>query len=128
MHTNSSPIVLLFSFILGLFPSVHRSDLNPHMRFVSYNLRYDSRPDNVTVGESIARIPDQLEEPTYLARKGEQPWSERRLRVAEQLLGEGIVLAGFLEALVRQVKDLAQLFGNDWAWVKRRRQLLSYFR
>ena len=26
---------------------------------------------------------------------------------------------GFQEALVRQVNDLAELLGNDWAWVRR---------
>jgi hypothetical protein len=37
----------------------------------------------------------------YLRQSGEQPWSLRRLRVAEHLLGEGIMLAGLQEALVR---------------------------
>ncbi|KAF9032865.1 hypothetical protein BDZ89DRAFT_1091189 [Hymenopellis radicata] len=87
------------------------------MRFVTYNLRYDSQPDGISVAQSIARIPDQLEEQPYLELRGEQPWSKRRLLVAQQVLSEGIVLAGFQEALVRQVKDLAELFGDDWAWV-----------
>ncbi|KAJ7778966.1 hypothetical protein B0H16DRAFT_1683248 [Mycena metata] len=71
-------------------------------RMVTYNLRYDSKPDNIT------------------------PWSLRRLRVAEQLMSEGIILAGvvpevfvegFQEALVRQVHDLAELLGTDWGWI-----------
>lgn len=92
------------------------------MRFVTYNLRYDSQPDNITVQQSLATIPDPLVAPGYLRKNGEQPWSLRRLRVAEHLLGEGIVLAGFQEALVRQVNDLAELLGSDWDWVCRWRR------
>ncbi len=88
------------------------------MRFVTYNLRYDSQSDGISVAQSIAQIPDQLQEQPYLELRGEQPWSKRRLLVAQQVLSEGIVLAGFQEALVRQVKDLAELFGDDWAWVR----------
>ncbi|KAJ7175183.1 Endonuclease/exonuclease/phosphatase [Mycena crocata] len=87
------------------------------MRFVTYNLRYDSQPDNITVRQSLERLPDPLLGPGYHRKRGEQPWSLRRMRVAEHLLGEGIVLAGFQEALVRQVHDLAELFGEDWGWV-----------
>ncbi|KAJ7108168.1 Endonuclease/exonuclease/phosphatase [Mycena epipterygia] len=87
------------------------------MRLVTYNLRYDSQPDNITVQQSLDNLPDPLDAPGYQRKSGEQPWSVRRLRVAEQLLGEGIVLAGFQEALVRQVHDLAELFGPDWDWV-----------
>ncbi|KAJ7754168.1 Endonuclease/exonuclease/phosphatase [Mycena maculata] len=87
------------------------------MRFVTYNLRYDSQPDNITVKQSLALLPNPLEGPGYFRKSGEQPWSIRRLRVAEQLLGEGIILAGFQEALDRQVHDLAELFGPEWDWV-----------
>jgi hypothetical protein len=55
----------------------------------------------------------------YLRQSGEQPWRLRCLRVAEHLLGGEIMLAGFQDALVRQVHDLAALFGEDWDWVSR---------
>ncbi|KAJ7608645.1 Endonuclease/exonuclease/phosphatase [Mycena rosella] len=87
------------------------------LRIVTYNLRYDSQPDKITVRQSLDRLPDPLTGPGYFRKRGEQPWSLRRLRVVEQLLGEGIVLAGFQEALVRQVHDLAEPFGADWDWV-----------
>ncbi|KAJ6483840.1 Endonuclease/exonuclease/phosphatase [Mycena vitilis] len=87
------------------------------LRFVTYNLRYDSQPDGITVQQSLDTLPDPLIGPGYLRKSGEQPWSTRRLRVAEHLLGERIALAGFQEALVRQVHDLAELFGSDWEWV-----------
>ena len=68
-------------------------------------------------------------------KRGEQPWSTRRIKVYQQFQNEGIVLArefleampmllrvlkarvGFPEALVRQVTDLATLFGDDWVRV-----------
>ncbi|KAL0562353.1 hypothetical protein V5O48_019734, partial [Marasmius crinis-equi] len=86
------------------------------MRIASWNLRFDSQPDNITVEQSIAALPDPLVEFPFLGVQGEQPWSTRRLRVAETLLSEGIELAGFQEALVRQVNDLAELFGSEWSW------------
>ncbi|KAK7439789.1 hypothetical protein VKT23_017364 [Stygiomarasmius scandens] len=74
-------------------------------------------PDNITVQESIDALPDPLEQPEFLNGHNERPWSTRRLRVAETLLSENIQLAGFQEALVRQVNDLAQLFGDEWNWI-----------
>ncbi|KAJ6612844.1 Endonuclease/exonuclease/phosphatase [Mycena sp. CBHHK59/15] len=87
------------------------------LRMVTYNLRFDSMPDNITVQQSLAAVPDPLVQPAYLALTDEQPWSTRRLKVAEHLISEGIVLAGFQEALVRQVDDLAELLGDGWGWV-----------
>ncbi|KAK7059981.1 Endo/exonuclease/phosphatase domain-containing protein, partial [Favolaschia claudopus] len=87
------------------------------MRFVTYNLRFDAQPDSISVAQSLDRLTDPLVEPKYLSKGGEQPWSLRRMRVAEHLLSEGAVLCGFQEALVRQVRDLAELFGDGWAWV-----------
>ncbi|KAJ7461225.1 hypothetical protein FB451DRAFT_964439, partial [Mycena latifolia] len=69
-------------------------------------------PNNITVQQSLANISDPLIQPSYLSLTKEQPWSLRRLRVAEHLIGEGIVLAGFQEVLVRQVDDLAELLGT----------------
>lgn len=106
------------------------------MRLVTYNLRFDSIPDKVTVQESLNLLnsTDPLQQPLYLDINHEQPWSVRRIRIAEHLLSEGIILAGealpvsmhlftyfgvlgLQEALIRQVHDLAQLFGKDWSWV-----------
>ncbi|RPD60637.1 hypothetical protein L226DRAFT_461201 [Lentinus tigrinus ALCF2SS1-7] len=87
------------------------------MRIATYNLRYDSQPDSITVQQSLDNLPDPLQAPTYYGKKGEQPWSTRRIKVYEHLQYEGVVLAGFQEALVRQVTDLATLFGDGWGWV-----------
>ncbi|KAF8963085.1 Endonuclease/exonuclease/phosphatase [Flammula alnicola] len=93
------------------------------MRFVTYNLRFDSKPDNITVQQSLNALAsvDPLQQPTFFNITKEQPWSVRRLRVADLLLSENIVLAvvqltGFQEALIRQVRDLAELLGDEWAW------------
>lgn len=64
------------------------------MRFASFNLRFDSKPDNITVQQSIDSLPDPLVQFKFLNITQEQPWSTRRLRTAELLLSEGIVLAG----------------------------------
>ncbi|KAI3612979.1 endonuclease exonuclease phosphatase family protein [Moniliophthora roreri] len=86
-------------------------------RVASWNLRFDSKPDNISVQDSISALPDPLEPFGFLNGSAERPWSTRRLRVAETLLSEGIQIAGFQEALVRQVNDLAELFGDDWSWI-----------
>ncbi|KAG7097724.1 hypothetical protein E1B28_005045 [Marasmius oreades] len=87
------------------------------MRMATWNLRFDSKPDNITVQQSIDALPDPLVEFPFQGVHGEQPWSTRRLRVAQTLLSEDIDIAGFQEALVRQVRDLAELLGDDWSWV-----------
>ncbi|KAK2465083.1 hypothetical protein APHAL10511_002891 [Amanita phalloides] len=87
------------------------------MRLVTYNLRFDALPDNFTVQDSLNALPDPLIQPSYLAIHQEQPWSTRRIRIAETLLSSEIDIACFQEALVRQVNDLSELFGDGWGWV-----------
>ena len=65
------------------------------MRIVTYNLRYDSNPDDIPVQESLDVLQDPLQEPQFLQLQGEQLWSTRRIRVAEQVVGEGAVMAGW---------------------------------
>jgi len=83
---------------------------------------------------------DPTQQPLYLGLAGhEQPWSSRRIRIAQDLISEGVVLAGtsiyiaqiqtfpvdiffvflgFQEALHHQALDLNELLGDDWAWVR----------
>jgi hypothetical protein len=63
-------------------------------RVATHNLRFDSMPDNITVQESIAALPDPLMQPVFLGLSGEQPWSTRRLKIAEHILSEGVILFG----------------------------------
>jgi len=71
------------------------------MRIATYNLRYDSEPDQITVQQSLDALKDPLIQPPFLKYIDEQPWSTRRIRVAEQILGEGTVIASsaFLSTL-----------------------------
>jgi len=87
----------------------------------SYNLRYDSRPDNKTVKESLAALPNPLRKPAqfYSDVRRERPWSERRIRVWQQLAAEHLDIIGFQEALHRQVLDLHELLnldGNEFSY------------
>ncbi|KAJ7193620.1 hypothetical protein GGX14DRAFT_588245 [Mycena pura] len=53
------------------------AEFSPLMRLVTYNLRYDPRPDNITV-QQLDALPDPLVLPGYQRRSGEPPWSLRR--------------------------------------------------
>ncbi|EJD54707.1 DNase I-like protein [Auricularia subglabra TFB-10046 SS5] len=87
------------------------------LRFVTYNLRYDSRPNNVSVAESLAALPDPLAPVDYYAQSGEQPWSLRRHYITERVLSEGAVVFSLQEGLVRQINDLTELLGSGWDYV-----------
>lgn len=83
-----SRVVFSFSFLAPLLAACAA------MRVSTYNLRFDSMPNNITVQESIASLPDPLQEPHFLSITTEQPWSTRRIRVAEYLLSEDVVVSG----------------------------------
>ena len=66
-----------------------------NIRLATWNLRYDTMPDNTSIEETLDRLPGKLEPPKrYSNVTKEYPWSERRIKVAKQLLSEDIVLAG----------------------------------
>lgn len=65
------------------------------LRFMSYNVRFDSRPDSVSVDDSLHALPKGLPfEPVYYANSTEQPWSRRRLYIANDILFNRIDLYG----------------------------------
>lgn len=66
------------------------------MRIATYNLRFDSQPNNITVQQSLDALGDPLQQPVFQQIKTEQPWSTRRIRVAEHLQREGVVIAGLI--------------------------------
>jgi len=86
------------------------------MHIVSWNLRYDKLPDSISVSESLKTMPGALDKPNFTNATDEQPWSTRRLKVAQQLLTEDIVLAGFQEAVERQVLDMRKLL-EGWDYI-----------
>ncbi|PIL28903.1 hypothetical protein GSI_08949 [Ganoderma sinense ZZ0214-1] len=110
-----APLLGLLSIALTIGPQ--GGTMAQSLRISTYNLRYDSMPNNITVAETLSSLPDPLTPPTYYGDTGEQPWSTRRVKVYQHLDQQGVVLAGFQEALVRQVDDLATLFGDGWNWV-----------
>lgn len=80
-------------------------------RLVSYNLRYDCIPNKITVKESLAALHDPSQEPSYLSLAGkEQPWSSRRIRIAQDLLSEGVALAGACYRTLREPRSGGILF------------------
>jgi hypothetical protein len=81
------------------------------MRIATYNLRFDSQPDNITVQETLDSLGDPLQEPIFLEVTTEQPWSTRRIRVAEQVLSEGVVIVGeeSFDVLLRVPSSLCRL-------------------
>ncbi|GJE93090.1 endonuclease/exonuclease/phosphatase family protein [Phanerochaete sordida] len=87
------------------------------IRIATYSLRYDSKPDNITVEQTLESLSDPMTAPKYMRKSGEQPWSTRRIKIWQTLVGEGVVLFGIQEGLTRQVHDLATLLGDDWDWV-----------
>jgi len=103
---------------LAVLGSIGLASFTSAFRLATWNLRFDALPDNITVAESIASLPDPLTPIAYLSKSGEQPWSLRRLLVAERVLSEGTALFSVQEALVRQIKDLEELLGSDWGYVR----------
>ncbi|KAI0260034.1 Endonuclease/exonuclease/phosphatase [Gloeopeniophorella convolvens] len=87
------------------------------LRIASWNLRYDVQPDTIPISASLAALPDPRAAPTARKARGEQPWSTRRIRVAQRLRAARVDVIGFQETLVRQVEDLAELLGPDFAWI-----------
>ncbi|KAF7329622.1 Endo/exonuclease/phosphatase domain-containing protein [Mycena kentingensis (nom. inval.)] len=113
--------LLLVLVLASPLPFDGSMDVRADIHFVTYNLRFDSQPDSIPVAQSIADLPSPLPVPAggYLPATAhqEKPWSLRRLRIAEQVLGGGADIVCVQEALVRQVRDLLELFGADWDWV-----------
>ncbi|KAH8118710.1 mannose-6-phosphatase [Phellopilus nigrolimitatus] len=91
------------------------------IRLATWNLRFDSMPDSITVSETLASLPGPLEGPKSFSNvAGEQPWSTRRVKVAQQLISKGVIIAVFQEALKRQVDDMLELLqinGQPWDYV-----------
>lgn len=84
---------LFYSLILMLAAATTYQNSVFAMRIATYNLRFDSMPDNITVQQSLLSLPDPLVQPAYFNQTGEQPWSSRRIKVAQHLINEGIVMA-----------------------------------
>ena len=98
LHTPNTPFPpykMLFSSLLGTLSILLISGATAaqEMRVSTYNLRYDSMPNNITVQQSLASLPDPLQQIDYYALSGEQPWSTRRIKVYQHLNNEGPVVS-----------------------------------
>lgn len=69
------------------------------LRVLSYNVRYDSMPDDLSVQDTLKSLPKTLPQtPTeYNPNLGELPWSTRRTYIANDILSGG-----------------AQVYGKPW--------------
>jgi hypothetical protein len=91
-----------------------------HLRFLSWNLRYDSQPDTIPVSRTLSQLPTCIpadETVRYYCTPREVPWSTRRIAVAQEVAFTIPSIIGVQEALVRQVHDLSQLFGSSYSWI-----------
>jgi hypothetical protein len=104
---------------------------------LSWNLRFDSKPDSISVAETLRNLPSPLKPPSN-SLKGEQPWSQRRVGVVQRILASEVDVFGMTvqsdfdeaeilnhakglqEALERQVTDLKEILsmgGEEWSFV-----------
>lgn len=75
-------------------------------------------PDKKSIRQSIDELDWVLPpEPSYYANITEQPWSLRRLYVANDLRSHNVDIFGGQELLERQVSDLSILLGTEFEWV-----------
>lgn len=90
------------------------------LRFLTYNVRYDSLPDNISVADTIASLPSGMpSEPSayYAGADVEAPWSTRRIQVANDVAFNKVDFFGGQEILVRQLEDLQELLGDEYAHI-----------
>ena len=73
--------------------NAHQDSGTIPLRLATWNLRYDTQPDGIPVSTSLAALPDPCVAPPQVLR-GEQPWSARRVRVAQRLWASPVDLVG----------------------------------
>ncbi len=76
---------------LAAYLLVITSPLVSALRIGTWNMRYDSQSNDITVQESIDSLADPLQSFTDLSisNGSEQPWSTRRIRVGGARLERG---------------------------------------
>lgn len=65
---------------------------------LSFNIRFDSKPDNVTIAQSIAALNgNDIQTPaSYYPDTSERPWSQRRIPLTNQIKFSGANVFGNL--------------------------------
>lgn len=82
------------------------------LRFLTWNLRYDSFPNAIPVSESISSLPRDVPadtSTTFYATATEAPWSSRRIVIARDINFTTPQIVCFQEVLYRQFSDLTSL-------------------
>lgn len=75
-----------------------------NLRIMSFNVRYDSIPDGISVQQSLKGLSRGVpQEPAYYSNTTEQPWSLRRLYVANDILFNKVDLFGSPSILLVQL-------------------------
>ena len=66
------------------------------LRLMTYNVRYDSQSNGITINETINSLPKGLPvaPSPYYGRTGERPWSERRIGVTNDILFPNVDIFG----------------------------------
>jgi hypothetical protein len=107
------PSLLLLGSTGNSRPPESRMEPKPTLdiRLCSWNIRYDCQPDNITVAQTIASLPDPLLEPSsYYADPKERPWSLRRIHIAGELLQQGVNLVGSCLPFTDSVSSIIYIF------------------
>lgn len=101
------------------YPNGSDSGSGESLRFLTYNVRYDSLPNDISVADTIASLPGGIpEEPSYYAGADvEAPWSTRRIQVANDVAFNKVDFFGGQEILIRQLEDLQELLGDEYAHI-----------
>ncbi|KAG7887464.1 hypothetical protein KL907_003821 [Ogataea polymorpha] len=116
-------ILALISLIIVLIMVYPRSaQTGSTIRIQSWNLRYDSMPNAITVNETIAALNKTVPIDTqtkYYSDDTEQPWSTRRIGIKNEVLFNKVDLFTVNEGLHRQVEDLKELLDMPYIGVGR---------
>ncbi|KAH3666456.1 hypothetical protein OGAPHI_003452 [Ogataea philodendri] len=93
-----------------------------NLRIQSWNLRYDSKPNDITVQQTIEGLNSTLPidvDTKWFSNYTEQPWSSRRIGVKNEVQFNNPEIFTVNEGLHRQVEDLKELLGYPYIGVGR---------
>ncbi|KAG7796190.1 hypothetical protein KL929_003381 [Ogataea haglerorum] len=113
-------LIFLIAVLIMIYP--RSAQTGSTIRIQSWNLRYDSMPNDITVGETIAALNRTVPLDTqtkYYSNYTEQPWSTRRIGVKNEVLFNEADLFTINEGLHRQVQDLRELLDMPYIGVGR---------
>lgn len=79
--------------------SIAAAAVNTPIRLLTWNLRYDSKPNSITVADTIASLPHGIPADSgmkYYDNSAEVPWSTRRITVANDVIFNRVDILGTL--------------------------------